>query len=190
MAADAVEPVAALSRAARAAGVTIDVLIDVDIGLGRCGVGSAEEAVELADAIATLPGLRLAGLMGYEGRVRLGTDGREARIAAGYAVLADVRIALERHGHPVSVVSGGGTSTLSEALASPVLTEVQAGVYALMEPELLPMELPFTCAASIRGTVISRHPGRVVLGHRAPVGGPRVRSPRAAGVHRPADRGE
>jgi D-serine deaminase-like pyridoxal phosphate-dependent protein len=60
-------------------------------------------------------------------------------------------------------VSAAGTSTLREAIANPVITEIQAGVYALMEPELLVMDLPFRCAATIRGTVISRHPGRVVL---------------------------
>jgi D-serine deaminase-like pyridoxal phosphate-dependent protein len=44
-----------------------------------------------------------------------------------------------------------------------MITEVQAGVYALMEPELLNLGLPFRCAVAIRGTVISRHPGRIVL---------------------------
>ena len=168
-AADAAEPVVALSREAAAAGATIGVLIDVDIGLRRCGVATPVEAVALADEIAGRPGLRLAGIMGYEGRVRLDVDGRDAKIARGYAVLAEVRDALEAHGHRVPVVSGAGTSTLREALANPVLTEVQAGVYALMEPELLVMDLPFACAMSIRGTVISRHPGRIVLdvGRRA-----------------------
>ena len=67
------------------------------------------------------------------------------------------------HGYSIPVVSGAGTSTFREALADPELTEIQAGVYAVMEPELLAMDLPFECAASVRGTVVSRHPGRVVL---------------------------
>ena len=56
----------------------------------------------------------------------------------------------------VGTVSGGGTATLPEALADPVLTELQAGVYAVMEPELTRMGLPFRCAVAVRGTVISR----------------------------------
>ena len=72
-------------------------------------------------------------------------------------------MALLDAGFPVEVVSAAGTSTLREALADPWVTEVQAGVYALMEPELLDPSLPFRCAAAIRGTVISRHPGRVVV---------------------------
>ncbi len=66
-------------------------------------------------------------------------------------------------GFPVEVVSAAGTSTLAEALADPLITEVQAGVYALMEPARLEAALPFRCAVAIRGTVISRHPGRIVL---------------------------
>jgi 3-hydroxy-D-aspartate aldolase len=67
MAVDAHEGVAALSRAALRAGVTVEVLVDVDIGLGRCGVGDTSRARELAITIGRAPGLRFAGLMGYEG---------------------------------------------------------------------------------------------------------------------------
>ena len=84
---------AALARR-RGAGVTVDVLIDVDIGLHRCGVASAAEAVALAAVIERLPGLRLGGLMGYEGRVRLSVEDRDAKIAGAYATLAEVRAAL------------------------------------------------------------------------------------------------
>ena len=101
--------------------------------------------------------------MGYEGRLRLTDDDRAGKIARAYAMLAEVRQALLAAGFPVEVVSAAGTSTLPEALADPTITEVQAGVYALMEPELLNLGLPFRCAVTIRGTVISRHPGRIVL---------------------------
>jgi D-serine deaminase-like pyridoxal phosphate-dependent protein len=74
-----------------------------------------------------------------------------------------MRLALVDAGFPVEVVSAAGTSTLREAIAEPIITEIQAGVYSLMEPELLNLGLPFQCAVAIRGTVISRHPGRIVL---------------------------
>ena len=157
------EPVAALSREAVRAGVIVDVLIDVDILLHRCGVASAPEAVRLAQAIDRAPGLRLRGLMGYEGRIRRADEHRSDKIARAYATLAEARTALVDAGFPVEVVSAAGTSTLAEALADPVITEVQAGVYALMEPARLEPALPFQCAVAIRGTVISRHPGRIVL---------------------------
>lgn len=178
VAADDASPVAGLSQAAAAAGSTVGVLVDVDVLLHRCGVGSPEEAVALARAISSSPSLRFAGLMGYEGRIRLSVEDRDARIAGAYGTLAQVKQALTGAGFPVEIVSGGGTSTLREALADPMFTEVQAGVYSLMEPELLVMDLPFRCAVAVRATVISRHPGwfvanagRRVIGidHGAPI---------------------
>jgi len=159
VAADDSAPVAELSRAASAAGSTVGVLVDVDVLLHRCGVGSPEEAVALARAISSSPGLRFAGVMGYEGRIRLSVEDRDARIASAYGMLAKVKRALSEAGFTVEIVSGGGTSTLREALADPTFTEVQAGVYSLMEPELLVMDLPFRCAVAVRATVISRHAG-------------------------------
>jgi D-serine deaminase-like pyridoxal phosphate-dependent protein len=101
--------------------------------------------------------------------VRSSVENRGAKIASAYAVLAEVRESLLRAGLPVECVSAAGTSTLKEALVDPTITEIQAGVYALMEPELLDMGLPFRCAAVVRGTVISRHPDRFVvdIGRRA-----------------------
>lgn len=163
VAVDDPEPVATLSREAARIGVNVDVLIDVDVLLHRCGVASVEEAIALARVIDRSPGVQLRGIMGYEGRLRLGDDDRAGRIARAHATLAEVVAALRAAGFRVDVVSGAGTSTLSEALSDPTITEIQAGVYALMEPELLNLGLPFRCAASIRGTVISRHAGRIVL---------------------------
>jgi D-serine deaminase-like pyridoxal phosphate-dependent protein len=163
VAADDPAPVQALSQAAARAGVAIGVLIDVDILLHRCGVMTIPEAVALARTIEASPRLHLAGIMGYEGRVRLGTDRRTERIAGAYRALTDTRAALLKAGHQVEVVSAAGTSTLREAIADPTITEIQAGVYALMEPELLAMDLPFRCAVTVRGTVISRHEDHFVV---------------------------
>ena len=63
-----------ISAAARRAGSQIGVLIDVDVGMNRCGVRSAEEACGLAKKLASLPGLRLRGVMGYEGHCALETN--------------------------------------------------------------------------------------------------------------------
>jgi D-serine deaminase-like pyridoxal phosphate-dependent protein len=162
VAVDDAAPAAALSGEAVAAGVTVGILIDMDILLHRCGVATPREAVALAGQIGRLPGLRLRGIMGYEGRLRLTDRDRTGRIARAYAALAETANALRSIGFPVEIVSAAGTSTLREALADPTITEIQAGVYALMEPQLLIMDLPFRCAATLRGTVISRHPGRIV----------------------------
>ncbi|MBA2631780.1 MAG: alanine racemase [Chloroflexi bacterium] len=163
VAVDAPGPVKVLAETARRAGVVIGVLIEVDILLHRGGVVSATEAIELAQAMERSHHLRFDGLMAYEGRQRASVPDRGTRIARAYATLAGVRSALIDAGFGVACVSAAGTSTLREALADPTITEIQAGAYALMEPDLAGLGLPFRCAAVVRGTVISRHGRHFVL---------------------------
>ena len=59
--------VAALNEAARAAGVKLDVLVEVNVGANRCGVEPGEPALALAKAIAQSASLRFAGLQAYHG---------------------------------------------------------------------------------------------------------------------------
>jgi D-serine deaminase-like pyridoxal phosphate-dependent protein len=160
---DAPEAAEALGAAARAAGSTVAVLVDMDVGLGRCGVPGPAEAVKLGAAAAQTPGLRLAGLMGYEGRQRAGGAGRAAVIEHAYAMLAEAKQAFDRAGLPAGTVSSAGTSTMREALADPAVTEIQAGTYALMEANLDGLGLPFVPALSVVATVISRTDDRAVL---------------------------
>ena len=131
--------------------------------LGRCGVGDISRAREMAMAIGQSPALRFAGLMGYEGRFRASAPDRSARIARSFTLLAEAKAAIEAAGLEVSIVSAAGTSTLPEALRDSTITEIQAGTYALMEPDLEGLGLPFRCALFIIATVISRSGGRVVL---------------------------
>jgi D-serine deaminase-like pyridoxal phosphate-dependent protein len=152
-----------LSAAAEAFSVRLDVLIDLDVGLKRCGLTGEREVLAAAAAIEGAPGLRLAGIMGYEGRVRSSLPNRGVRIAQTFRTLADVRRLLTGAGYDVDVVSGAGTSTLLEALADSTITEIQAGTYALMESDLDGLHLPFRCAVAVASTVISRSGCRVVV---------------------------
>lgn len=163
IAVDASAIVEMLSREAARARQTIRVLIDVDVLIHRCGVSSPTEALALAREVDRSPGLELAGIMGYEGRIRADVIDRAARIAAAYDVLRETSSVLRDAGFGVDTVSAAGTSTIIEALRDPVITELQAGVYAVMEPELTRMGLPFECSTVVRGTVISSHPDRAVL---------------------------
>jgi D-serine deaminase-like pyridoxal phosphate-dependent protein len=163
VAVDSAEGVDRLSAAAVRAGHLVRVLVDVDILIHRCGVGSPKEAVVLAERVASRPGLVLDGVMGYEGRLRPGVADRQARIADAYRILDQSVRAIREAGHAIRTVSAAGTSTIPEALADPTITELQAGVYAVMEPELIRMGLPFRCAVAVRATVISQHSDRVVL---------------------------
>jgi D-serine deaminase-like pyridoxal phosphate-dependent protein len=162
VAVDSREGLLALGEAARGVAEVL-VLVDLDVGLGRCGVATAGEAVELARLVERTPAVRLAGIMGYEGRLRAARDDRRQVISRAYEALAEASEAFDRSGLEVGMVSSAGTSTLREALADPVITEIQAGTYALMEADLGGLELHFAPACSVLATVISRTGNRVVL---------------------------
>lgn len=163
IAVDAPEPLAFLAKAAHRVGASVDVLIDLDIGLNRCGVRTFAGVHELAEAAGRLASVRIVGLMGYEGRIRCSVPDRHEKILSAYQRLAEVKAMLEAAGHQITIVSAAGTSTLQEALADPTITEIQAGTYALMEPDIEDLGLPFKGAVYSVGTVISRTAGRVVL---------------------------
>jgi D-serine deaminase-like pyridoxal phosphate-dependent protein len=152
-----------IAAAAGRARTTVEVLIDVDIGLARCGVHGTAQAVALGRSVADTPHLRLRGIMGYEGRLRAANPERDQRITQAAAGLAAVRQAFASAGLPCRVVSSAGTSTFLQAVADPVITEIQAGTYAFMETDLQGLGLPFVPALTVSAMVISRSAGRVVL---------------------------
>jgi D-serine deaminase-like pyridoxal phosphate-dependent protein len=155
-----------LSAAAAAAGSTIELLVEADIGMQRSGVRSAGAAVRLAAAIAELPGVRFRGVQGYEGHCMIEDDpvAREAATVAANRALLDVVGALEEAGHRCETVSGGGTGTYRITGANPGIHELQAGSYVLMDSfheRLVPGE--FEQALTVLGRVISRQGSTVVL---------------------------
>lgn len=123
------------SAAATAAHVTIPLLIEVDIGMHRTGVLSSESALKLAECISATPGLRLVGVMGYEGHLLTVWPQREkeARCAEAIATLTDTADRLRKAGHAVDIVSSGGTGTFESTAHIPGLTESQAGGGCLMD---------------------------------------------------------
>jgi D-serine deaminase-like pyridoxal phosphate-dependent protein len=155
-----------LSRAAGAAGAELELLIEIDVGMGRCGVRSRDEALPLAERIAELPGVRFRGMQGYEGHCMLEPD-RDVRLEEAHKAndkLVDAVDFLEANGHPSEVVSAGGTGTWYITGANPRITEVQAGSYALMDcfhGNLVPGG--FEVAMTVLGTVVSRQGNTVVL---------------------------
>jgi D-serine deaminase-like pyridoxal phosphate-dependent protein len=133
----------------------VEVLIDVNVGLARCGV-RPEGALDLAAAVARA-GLGLRGVMGYEGHA-MGIADRAARAEAAraaMAVLLEVAETLRRAGFPLEVVSAGGTGTYDVTGTIPGVTEVQAGSYALMDTVYARYGLPFGEALRCLTTVVS-----------------------------------
>ncbi len=147
-----------LSSAAAAAGVEVGVLIDVNVGMPRCGVAPGEPAVELARAVESAKGVRLRGVMGYEGHVMTfrARAEREARATKSMdRLLMTARMMREAHLR-CDIVSAGGTCTYDISGAMEGITEIQAGTYVLMDSAYLYEDLPFERAFSLLCTVISR----------------------------------
>jgi D-serine deaminase-like pyridoxal phosphate-dependent protein len=149
--------VAALSAAAKTAQAALGVLIEVDVGMHRCGVRSIDAAIALARTITQAPGLRFAGVMGYEGHAVMEVE-RAARVTKAMAamdVLTATTSALAGAGFPCAIVSAGGTGTYDITGIRPGITEIQAGSYVLMDGRYAQLDLPFRCALTLATTVIS-----------------------------------
>jgi len=146
-----------IAAAARAAGATVGVLVEVAAGF-RCGVAPGEETVALARTVAETEGVALRGLMGYEGHA-VGLEDRASReTSAGSAMqrlLSSVRMVREA-GLPCEIVSAGGTGTYDITGRLEGITEIQAGSYVLMDTAYAKLDLPFERALSLLGTVLSR----------------------------------
>jgi D-serine deaminase-like pyridoxal phosphate-dependent protein len=143
VAVDSAETVAAAS-----AGGIHEVLVDVNVGLPRCGC-APEDAGRIAD-LARASGLAVRGVMGYEGHVMAVPDVDERRAGAEECM----RRLLDAHALVGGdVVSAGGTGTYA---VNTWAGEIQAGSYVLMDTaySALP-DLPFGAALSVLGTVVS-----------------------------------
>ncbi|MBI4550772.1 MAG: DSD1 family PLP-dependent enzyme [Candidatus Latescibacteria bacterium] len=156
--------VEALSDATVRAGARLRVLVDVDIGMGRCGVPPGDAAVELAQHVARVPGLVFAGVMGYEGHTVDIPDRSERRQKTTEAVahLLETKDRIERLSIPVEIVSGGGTGTYD--ITGPFgVTELQAGSYIFMDTTYRKVLQGFEHALFVLATVISRPTARRVI---------------------------
>jgi D-serine deaminase-like pyridoxal phosphate-dependent protein len=162
---DEADNVTQMSAAAQQAGATIGVLVEVDIGMGRCGVAPGEPALTLARQIQSSPGLRFVGLQGYDGHLQLMPDAaeRRARCLEGLEQLVGTRRLIERSGIPVEVVTGAGTGTWEFVANFPGITEIQPGSFVLMDCAYHPIRPEFGCSLSILTSVISRRPGQYIL---------------------------
>jgi len=190
---DDLENANAIAAAAREAGTTVGVLVEVDTGMGRCGIAPEPAAgARFCRTVAELDGLRFRGLMGYEGHAVLVEDRAERQATAETAarLLLECASAVRDAGLPVEIVSAGGTGTydatgrldgITEIQAGSFvsaggtgtydatgrldgITEIQAGSYCLMDARYRRVRPEFDNALFLLATVVSRPTAeRVVL---------------------------
>lgn len=157
------QQVQALAAAAQAHAVTLDVYIEVNVGANRCGVAPGEEAVRLAQQIASSKSLRFAGLQCYHGpaqHLRAPQD-RAAAIASAVEAARMTRQAIEACGIAVERVTGAGTGSFVHERDSGVFNEIQAGSYVFMDRDygdnqLGDGDIAFEHALFVRTSVMSR----------------------------------
>ncbi len=149
-----------LSAACQRAGVQCRVLVDINIGMNRTGITPGRDALELARAIEQLPGLRLAGIMGYEGHVMRMSDGNEKErvIREALGILNQSREQFLQSGLCCDIVSAGGTGSLSYAAVAPGITELQSGGGIFGDPfyTKMPGVSGYEPALTVLCTVVSR----------------------------------
>ncbi|MGQ9514824.1 MAG: DSD1 family PLP-dependent enzyme [Thermoproteota archaeon] len=146
-----------ISEMAKADRMKVDVIVEVDVGMKRCGVQPGKEALSLARQICKMEGINLRGLMGYEGHVVYIENFGERRIECLKALkqLLDTKSLLENDGLKLDVVSGGGTGTYEITGSCAGVTEVQAGSYATMDARYKRVVQEFECALRVLTKVIS-----------------------------------
>ena len=181
-----------LAAGAQTAGLRLGVLVEVDVGQGRCGVPPGPRAAELARLIDGHPWLRFRGLQAYHGAIQMRGDVAERRAAANLALeKAELSAGPVREaGLAIEVLTGGGTGTSAIDAEACGLTELQPGSYIFMDTNYSAIEWdgapapPFENALSVLAGVLSRPaPGRAILdsGLKAISGD--------GGAPRPADHG-
>jgi D-serine deaminase-like pyridoxal phosphate-dependent protein len=160
-----------LSAAAKAAGVTADVVIDVAVGT-RSGIPPEDGAVALAKLVDTLPNLRLRGLLSYDGGAQHVNTfaARKERALKGLEANAATRETMKAAGLSTEIFSGGGTGTYSVQHLTTGFTDVQVGSYVFMDMQYLaigsedgdPVYRDFAPSLTVVTTVMNnRFPGRL-----------------------------
>jgi D-serine deaminase-like pyridoxal phosphate-dependent protein len=150
----------ALSRVCRKLGVTCDVIVDINIGMDRTGVRPGRDACELGQAIDKMTGLRLRGIMGYEGHLMpiSDLDVKGPKVREALSLLSVVKSQYAEIGLCCDIVSAGGTGSAVFAVENPDVTEIQAGGGVFGDPFYSELcgQPGFEPALSVLATVVGR----------------------------------
>ncbi len=175
IAVDSLAGIELLARAVQSAESRMDVLIEVDVGQGRCGVAPGEVGA-LALQLAAHSGLRFAGLQAYQGQaqhLRCPAE-REAATRRAVAVALAARACLAAAGIECPLITGAGSGTFMLEAASGVYGEIQPGSYVFLDADYArntpdPNAPRFEHALFVKSQVMSRSPTQAVLdaGHKS-----------------------
>jgi len=154
-----------ISEAAEENDKKINVLVEVDVGLSRCGVKPGKPALKLVQKLSQLKHLRFRGVMGYEGGMFIeNLEGKKKQTRECNLRLVETKELIERNGFPVEIVTAGGSNTFDLTGTYPGITDIQVGSYVTMDTHNRYYGLHFEQAVTVLATVISRpEKGRAVI---------------------------
>lgn len=154
---DSEEAARGISGAATRLGTRIGVLVEMDVGFGRCGLSHENDLLALAQTIATLPGLEFRGLMFFPGHFGVGPEQRAALRLQVNDFLDRSFETFERAGMPLPIVSGGSTPTAFESGLFHGVNEVRPGMYIFNDRNTMAIDAAALedCALSVVVTVVS-----------------------------------
>ena len=155
------------SEAMRRAGRTLDVLIKVDVGFHRCGIDPSAGALAFIQTVAALPGLKLRGLLSHAGHAYHAASEDELKSIARQEAetLADLRARAAASGIALDEFSVGATPTLRFSAGQTGVTELRPGNYVYFDRTQVALGAATLddCALTVLATVVSKHPGRIIL---------------------------
>lgn len=153
-----------LSKAAKNSETTIFCLVEYEIGMKRCGVGTKEEVLKLVRQIEECENLVFEGIQAYAGHASHVTDINERKEVtyANFEKLCELLDFLKENNVSVNVVSGGSTGT-AELKKNSVYNELQAGSYLFMDYTYSDLNLPFKNSLFVLSTVVSKRDGLTVV---------------------------
>ncbi|MFY2558142.1 D-TA family PLP-dependent enzyme [Corallococcus terminator] len=163
---DSVEALEGLGRAAREAGRTVGVLVELDLGMRRVGVQTPADAVALARRIADTASVTYQGIIFYPGHVRAPVEQQDSAVREQTARVREFVDALAAEGLRPEVVSGGSTPMLWRSHEVEGLTEIRPGINVLNDRNTAALGACTwsECAFSVLTTVVSTAvPGQVVV---------------------------
>lgn len=155
---------AAMTRAGR----TLDVLVKVDVGFHRCGIDPHRpDAADFVAEVATLPGLRLQGLLSHAGHAYQAASEDELRASASEEahLLADLAERARAKGAAIDEISVGATPTARFSVAAAGITELRPGNYVYFDRTQVALGAAALtdCALTVLATVVTKHKDRVIF---------------------------
>jgi len=144
-----------LSKYATQADVELEVLLEINLGLGRAGVEPGELALELAKFIRDTPGVKLVGLQGYEGHLTpmMNVEQRDMMTRECMSFLNETKVLLNENGFNIDYISTSGSATYMHAAMCEGITEIQPGTYVFSDEHLFRVNPIFDIAVTVLSTV-------------------------------------